>query len=96
MSTAVRRQKRSGRIGANASVKPLIKALLDEDEDVRSDAAEALSEIGDAQAGEQLLENLLGDPCTEVKISAINTLAKIMDPRVVPWLRRLVKAEMKK
>ena len=38
--------KASGRIGAPAAVQPLIAALLDEDEDVRVDAAEALLEAG--------------------------------------------------
>ena len=83
--------KALGRIGAPDSVPPLIKALLDEDEDVRTDAAEALLELADPKAGEQLFENLLGDPCTEVKLAAIETLAKIQDDRVIPWLRRMVK-----
>lgn len=82
--------KASGRIGAPASVQPLIAALLDEDEDVRTDAAEALMELADPRAGKQLLENLLGDPCTEVKLAAIETLAKLRDKRVIPWLRRMV------
>ncbi|GBE44171.1 putative lyase [bacterium BMS3Bbin10] len=81
----------SGRIGAPAAVQPLIAALLDEDEDVRTDAAEALSELADPQAGQQLFENLLGDPCTEVKLAAIETLAKLQDKRVIPWLQRMVK-----
>jgi len=79
-----------GRICAPASVQPLIAALLDEDEDVRTDAAEALSELADPRAGQQLFENLLGDPCAEVKLAAIETLAKLQDKRVIPWLRRMV------
>jgi len=81
----------SGRIGAPAAVQPLIEALLDEDEDVRTDAAEALSELADPRAGQQLLENLLGDPCSGVKLAAIETLAKLQDRQVIPWLRRIVK-----
>ncbi len=80
-----------GRIGAPSAVGPLTKALLDEDGDVRTDAAEALSKLADARASKQLLENLLGDPCTEVKLAAIETLAKIQDKAVIPWLRRIVK-----
>ena len=80
-----------GRIGAPAAVQPLIAALLDEDEDVRTDAAEALWELADPRAGQQLFENLLGDPCTEVKLAAIKTLAKLQDKRVIPWLQRMVK-----
>ncbi|MCP4383104.1 MAG: hypothetical protein GY798_17060 [Hyphomicrobiales bacterium] len=79
-----------GRIGAPAAVEPLIAALLDEDEDVRTDAAEALSELADPRAARQLLENLLGDPCTAVKLAAIETLAKLNDKQAIPWLRRIV------
>ncbi len=80
-----------GRIGAPTAVQPLIEALLDEDEDVRTDVAEALSELADPRASEQLLKNLLGDPCTEVKLAAIETLANLKDRQVIPWLRRMVK-----
>jgi len=81
-----------GHIGDPAAVQPLIAALLDEDEDVRTDAAAALSDLADPRASQQLLENLVGDPCTEVKLAAIDALAKQQDDRVVPWLRRMVRA----
>lgn len=80
-----------GRIGAPAAAPALIAALLDEDEDVRTDAAEALVKLADPGAGQQLLENLLGDPCTEVKLAAMETLAKLGDRQVVPWLIRMLK-----
>ena len=80
-----------GRIGAEAAVDPLIEALLDEDEDVRTDAAEALSRLADPRSAKQLLENLLGDPCAEVKLAAIETLVKLQDRQVIPWLRRMLK-----
>ncbi len=83
--------KALGQIGEPSAVQPLIKALLDEDEDVRTDAAEALLKLADPRAQEQLFENLLGDPCSEVKLAAIEALAKLQDQRVVPWLRRMVK-----
>ncbi len=83
--------KALGRIGDGAAVEPLIKALLDEDEDVRTDAAEALLALGDPQSVTQLTENLLGDPCSEVKLAAIQTLAKVQDKQIIPWLRRMVK-----
>lgn len=83
--------KALGQINATKSVKSLIKALLDEDEDVRSDAAEALLKLADPKSGHQLMENLVGDPCTEVKLMAIATLAKLGDQSVIPWLRRMVK-----
>lgn len=80
-----------GRIGSEAAVDPLIEALLDEDEDVRTDAAEALSRLADPRAAKPLLENLLGDPCADVKSAAIETLAKLQDRQVIPWLRRILK-----
>jgi HEAT repeat protein len=83
--------KALGHIGGSSAVQPLTAALLDEDEDVRTDAAEALFELADPGAGQQLFENLLGDPCTDVKLAAIRTLAKLQDRRVIPWLRRMVK-----
>lgn len=82
--------KALGRIGSETSVGPLVGALMDEDEDVRTDAAEALRAIGDPAAADQLFKNLLGDPCTEVKLSAIDALAALQDRRVIPWLRRMV------
>ncbi len=80
-----------GRIGDLRAVGPLVDALLDEDEDVRTDAAGALSGLADPRAGRQLLENLLGDPCTDVKLAAIDGLVRLKDPEVAPWLRRLIK-----
>lgn len=83
--------KALGRIGAPAAVEPLIGALLDEDEDVRTDAAEALAALADPKSADQLFENLLGDPCTEVKLAAIDALTRMRDRRIVPWLRRMVR-----
>mgnify|MGYP003974993953 FL=1 len=80
-----------GAIGSEGAVEPLIAALLDEDEDVRTDAAAALSKLADPRSAKQLLENFLGDPIAEVKLSAIETLAKLRDGQIIPWLRRIVK-----
>ncbi len=80
-----------GRIGDSRAVEPLSEALLDEDEDVRTDVAGALSALNDPRAAAQLIENLLGDPCTDVKLAAIDALVRLKDPDVVPWLKRLIK-----
>ncbi len=80
-----------GRIGHPAAVDTLIGALFDEDEDVRTDAATALARLGDPTAAKQLLENLVGDPCSDVKMAAIDALVRMGDRAVVPWLRRLVR-----
>jgi len=82
--------KALGRIGGASARQSLIGALLDEDTDVRTDAAEALLALADPGAGKQLFENLLGDPCAEVKLAAIRTLAALQEREVIPWLRRMV------
>ena len=81
-----------GRIAAVEAVPALIEALLDEDEDVRTDAAEALARIADPRAAKQLLENLIGDPCPEVKLAAIEGLARLNEVAVVPYLRQLARS----
>lgn len=81
-----------GRIGDDAASETLIAALLDEDEDVRADAAAGLVLISDPAAEKQLLENFIGDPCRDVKLSAIDALAKIGSTEVVPLLRRVVRS----
>lgn len=82
--------KALGRIQTNEAVQTLIAALLDEDEDVRADAADALARIGDPASEKQLLENLIGDPSRDVKLSAIEALANLGSKEVVPWLVRMV------
>ncbi len=83
--------KALARIDGKNSVDAFIKALLDEDEDVRADASEALAHIGDRRAAKQLLENLLGDPAPQVKLNAIDGLAAMGHGEVVPLLRRLLR-----
>lgn len=80
-----------GRIAGSSAIKPLTAALLDEDSDVRTDAATALVELADEEAGDQLFENLLGDPTSEVKLAAIDALTRLGHADLVPWLRRMVR-----
>ena len=84
-----------GRIGDSSAVEPLVASLLDEDEDVRTDVAGALAALADPKSTPQLMENLLGDPCTDVKLAAIDALVRLKDPDVVPWLRKLIKGRDK-
>jgi HEAT repeat protein len=79
-----------GKIGGDEAVDALIKALLDEDEDVRTDAATALVELADPKANKQLLENLIGDPCPEVKLAAMTALAASKNDETIPWLLRIL------
>ncbi len=79
-----------GRIGGEGVVDALIEALLDEDEDVRTDAAAALAELADPKACQQLLENLIGDPCSDVKMAAISALTACQYEEAKPWLLRIL------
>ncbi len=79
-----------GRIGDAAAVPTLISALRDEDEDVRVDAATALGQIGDTSAGSDLLENLIGDPCTDVKLAVMDSLTALHHAEAAPWLRKIL------
>jgi len=78
-----------GNMGLPESTGPLVKALLDEDPDVRVDAATALGELNDPETAEKLLENLLGDPEADVKRAAIKALIAMRYEPVLPWLRKL-------
>lgn len=80
-----------GRIGDRGAVDGLVEALLDEDEDVRGDAAGALARLADPRAAGPLMENLLGDPSVDVKLNAIDALTGFGHSDLVPWLRRMVK-----
>lgn len=79
-----------GRIGRKEALEALVAALLDEDADVRTDAASALAQLADPRAAKPLLENLIGDPTADVKLAAIEALTAMRHREVVPWLRRLV------
>lgn len=82
--------KALGKIAEPDTADVLCEALLDEDPDVRTDAAAALGQLNDETTAEKLLDNLIGDPCCEVKISAIDALVSMRYEPVVPLLRRLV------
>ena len=82
-----------GRMGYVEAVPDLIQGLLDEDEDVRTDVAAALAELADSRSAEPLMQNLLGDPCWEVKLAAIDALTKMGHSDLVPWLRRMLKGK---
>ena len=80
-----------GRLRVPDAAEPLIAALRDEDEDVRTDAATALAGLRDERAAASLLENLIEDPCGDVKTAALDTLSRMRSPDLIPWLRRIVR-----
>lgn len=71
------------------ATRALVEALLDEDPDVRVDAADALAEIQDSNTAGKLMENLIGDPEADVKKAAIRTLVALRHAPVVALLRAL-------
>lgn len=79
-----------GRMAIPGAVEALTEALLDEDPDVRADAAQALRDIGDPAAAEPLMRNLVGDPDPDVKKPALEALIDMQHAEVVPLLMELV------
>lgn len=79
-----------GQLPTASPVAVLTKALLDEDPDVRIDAAAALGACGDPSCAEALMENLLGDTESDVKKEAISALVDFRHEPIVALLRELV------
>ncbi len=71
------------------ATKVLVAALMDEDPDVRVDAAASLAEICDPATADQLMENLTGDPESDVKKTALAALVAMNHAPVIPLLRAL-------
>ncbi len=67
----------------------LVEALLDEDPDVRTDAAIALADIRDPATAEKLMENFTGDPEGDVKKAALSALVAMKYTPIIPLLRAL-------
>jgi hypothetical protein len=74
--------------GFGDEVTVLISALEDESEDVRSDAAKALGDIGDISAVEPLSQVLLEDEEYSVRGAAAQALGEIGDPSAIDSLNQ--------
>lgn len=81
-----------GAIGLPQSITDLVAALLDEDADVRMDAATALAGVRDVSIAPKLMDNLIGDPDADVKKAVITTLVAMRYTPVIPLLRSLAVA----
>ena len=66
-----------GRIGAKSTLRPLLALLKDEDEDVRSDAVEALGLLGDARAVPPLRAHYHRCASGEEKVAALEALGRL-------------------
>ncbi len=80
-----------GKFGTSAAQAALAEALRDKDEDVRSDAVEALISTGKGLDADVLLWSLQNDPVLEVKLSAIDGLAIVGGTVAEEWLTKLAK-----
>ncbi len=78
-----------GQVSQPETTAALVAALLDEDPDVRVDAATALGQVCDPQTARKLMDNLIGDPDSEVKKAVIPALVAMKFTPILPILRLL-------
>lgn len=78
-------------LGGNEAAAALVEALLDEDPDVRTDAMGALVRCARPEDADAIRRSLLGDPIKEVKLAAIEALARLEDRTSIPLLAALAK-----
>lgn len=78
-------------LGGNDAAAALVEALLDEDPDVRTDAMGALVRCARPEDADAIRRSLLGDPIKEVKLTAIEALARLEDRASIPLLAALAK-----
>lgn len=80
-----------GHLADREAAPALVALLLDEDEDVRTDAMTALVRCARPEDAEAIRASLEGDPVPEVKVVAVEVLAAIGDQAAIPRLRALVR-----
>ena len=68
-----------GNIGDSQAVKPMMRALHDEDEDVVMDAVTALGQIGTAENVPDLMECYRIHPVGDVKVAVVEALGRIAE-----------------
>lgn len=69
----------------------LVRLLQSEDANLRNEAIEVLSTMPDAV--EPLMESMLTDPDSDVRIFAVNIMASIQHLKVVEWLIEIVERD---
>lgn len=72
------------RIGDPEAVKSLVECLRSEDAALRNESVEALKQLPDAVA--PLMQQLLADADSDVRIFAVNVLESLRHPLVESWL----------
>ncbi|MEM7024649.1 MAG: HEAT repeat domain-containing protein, partial [Pseudomonadota bacterium] len=80
-----------GALADQRAAPDLIQALRDEDPDVRTDSMAALVHCARPEDANAIRDSLIGDPVNEVKVAAIEALARLGDHDSIPLLRLLVR-----
>src|SRR4051794_26598843 len=75
-----------GEVRAQRAFPVLVRALNDQDDEVRGKAATALGRLGDRRAIHHLLEHLLTDPAPFVRVRIASTLGQFGGPEVIDRL----------
>ena len=78
-----------GALGGESAAAPLADVLMDPDPDLRADAMAALARCARPEDAPAIRRSLAGDPVGEVKVAAVQALARLKDGGSVPLLRAL-------
>ena len=81
-----------GALGGENAAAPLIEALMDPDPDLRADAMAALVRCARPEDAAVIRRSLEGDPVAEVKVAAIQALARLKDASSIGLLRALARS----
>ena len=79
-------------LGGEGAAAPLVDTLMDPDPDVRADAMTALVRCARTEDATAIRRSLEGDPVAEVKVAAIQALARLKDASSVGLMRALVRS----
>ena len=81
-----------GALGGEDAAAQLVDVLMDPDPDLRADAMTALARCARPEDAPAIRRSLAGDPVGEVKLVAIQALARLKDAFSVPLLRALARS----
>lgn len=79
------------RIGDRTAVDGLVEFLRSEDAVLRNEAIEAMKQLPDAVTG--IMQGLLNDVDSDVRIFAINVLESLPHPAVEQWLTEIIERD---
>jgi len=85
-----------GQLKSPEAVETLMSFLMDENAEIRSDAAMALGSIGDKKATDFLLERLQKEEDEWTKMQLIGALQKTNDPSAIPAIIEALRDDKEK